>query len=184
MKFYQFLVILVLIGASGCSWFTSREASKLSTSASPGQTIDFGRIIEKDILRKGGNIIFIPFSAGPGIEANDEQDKIALMIVDGFADVIEDGKTKLKIVTQVEKADFIIEGYITERAQPGKMKRWMPGNDSISLGVSGEIRSAKGDRLLAVFRHRKEDKTKNMTHRILGRNIGRETAQFLVSELQ
>ena len=42
-----------------------------------------------EALKNGKNIAVVPFTAGVGVEANEDLDRIALMIVKGISDVFE-----------------------------------------------------------------------------------------------
>ena len=184
MYLYRVLIVLIFICLTGCSWFGGNKVSRDFSADQLMRSVDFGRILNKDAFKKGGRIAFDVFQAGDGVEANEELDKIGLMMADGFADVIKDRSGKFKIAESYDDADFIVDGYIVEKTKPGKMERWMPGKDVVTLAVEGEIRTTKDGQLVAVFRHRKAESGEKISHRVLGRNIGREVANFLVYEMK
>ncbi len=143
IKKLLFLLIFVAIctfNLSGCAFFLKNKPKEIADSLT--DTIN-GTIIHDKILSQGGKLLVLPFRAGPGVEANEELDKIALMMIRGLLDVFKahNDQAKLKIIFSENKADadFILDGFITKISKPSKWKRWIFRSKTKSLGFKGKI---------------------------------------------
>lgn len=126
----------------------------------------------------------IPFTAGAGIEATEELEKIALMMVKGITEAVEKNGQPFKLLNQdqTQTADFILQGHVVEI---GKMKKglgaWWGKPQPKFLGVEATIVDRKTGKVISRFVTRRE--STEMDYRILGRELGREIGQSLIANM-
>lgn len=175
MKKIVIFSVIVLFISLGCGF------SKRQGIVRPGgdERIIFGKIVMESRLQQGGNLLIVPFKAGTGVEASDELDKAALMIVKGITEKLKEDETLLKIVSaeHAETADLEIKGHITQFERPRGMKKWLPKQDSLRLSLEGQLIDLKNGGPVALFSHHailklKQDENKAAIYQI-GSGIGR-----------
>lgn len=179
----KLLFITSFIGCAGCSWLGHKPAVSLEEETNP--YLSSGKIINKDLLKKGGKLVVIPFKAGPGVEENDQLDKIALMIVKGIADELGSSGS-LEVVTgdKAKDADFILEGHVTSLGRTAKLKRWTTFQDKTELAVKGRISAVKTKEMVAVFSDDRQSKYKGETQQQLGLMLGQDIGKFISSGIE
>ncbi len=101
-------------------------------------------------MHKGGTLGLSAFKAGPGAEANDQLDKLSLMLIKGIRDVLTQRTTVWHIADAgQDNVDFVLDGYIEELSQSGKFSRLILRKNKTNLSVDGEIWSqATGGKVL------------------------------------
>ena len=159
--------------------------SKLKQPLESNNFVEKGQIIDVPRLQQGTNIAIIPFKAGVGVEANEELDKIALMIVKGVADVFaDDQESRFNILTaeNSQEADFIIQGHITGVKGPSRVSRWILFKGQKTLDVDGKMVDAQTGETIAVFADKTE--TKEADYKELGYRIGKNIGLFIVSGVE
>lgn len=175
------VVFVLLIFISGCSWFRPHSSKDASNGPPVSLYIDSGKVFYKDKLREGGKIAVIAFSAGENIEADEELDKIALMIIRGLADSLETSPLEVVFEDEAKEADFIIEGHVTKMLSPSKLKRWVMQKRKIELGVEGKMVDQKNGKTVAVFTDSQRGRA---DYRQLGFAIGQDIGNFLRQQMQ
>lgn len=185
--------VLLLFLFAGCSHIpflgqpsrSSQETAEsvaLEPSLGANNLVKKGRVIDAPRLQQGGNIVAIPFKAGVGVEANQELDRIALTIVKGIADALEDDReSRFNILTAEDPqiADFIIQGHITKSDGPSRVRRWMLLKGQKTLGITGKVIDAQSGEAVAVFSD--TAKTKEEDFKGLGYHVGKNIGLFVLS---
>ena len=145
-----------------------------------------GKIIKEDVLRKGGTLVILPFKAGENAVASPQLDRVALMIVKGAIDYLNDEKTPFTLLTTQDQGepDLVIDGYINDFVQPGKMKRWVMQKKKTFLSVEGtmEIQGTK-ERVL-VFQHKRTMGDPQKDGLDIAYKIGQDLGRFIVEALE
>ncbi|MCK4882681.1 MAG: hypothetical protein KAS92_06635 [Candidatus Omnitrophica bacterium] len=182
--------LLLMIGCAHIPFLgkSSQPAVDAVESIVPEQPVESnrfvekGRIVDASRLRQGKNVAVIPFKAGVGVEANEELERITLMIVKGIADTFADDQRGLfTIVTaeNLEAADFAIQGHVTGLKGPSKVKRWVLLKGHKMLGVDGKMIDAKTGETVAVFTDQVTSQAEN--YKDLGHQIGKNIGLFVLS---
>lgn len=183
MKFHHSILSLILIFClSGCSWFSSTP-----TVQAPRKSIaiNSGRIVNPDRLNEGGKLLLVPFRAGAGVEANDDLDKTALMLVRGVLDVIgEDHPTFELVYSMDDDPDFVLDGHIIEKVSPSKVKRWTLIGNKKRLKVKGKIVARDSGQTIVFFSDGQVAKTKKDDHSLLAIKIGQNIGRYVLSGLE
>ena len=112
-----------------------------------------GSVLNQPLLAQGGDLALVPFKAGPGAEANDELDRISLMVIKGIKDSIEHQNTSFRIVDATDSQPKIaLQGYVQEFSK----SRRMMGSKEDSLNLVGEVwLISTGERILNFSTQRK-----------------------------
>ena len=119
------------IGKSALSETEKKFDSPEKPALESSQFVEKGRIVDVQRLQRKQSIAIVPFKAGVGVVASEESDKIALTIVKGISDAFaydRSGKHKhFNILTaeSSQKADLLIQGYITDMKSSSKISRWV-----------------------------------------------------------
>lgn len=152
------------------------------TSLQAAQALVSGAVIDEPVLLKGGSLVLASFKPGPGAEANDQTDKISVMLIKGIEEVLatNDVPFILKEGQEDEDADFVLDGFIEEFTRSGKMSRLMLKNQA-HLSVDGGIWSQLSGTKVLVFSssaiiNMKKEKPVDVAYR-MGRAIGRYISQ-------
>jgi len=192
MKILRCISLLCLCCLLGCSWvkpkwFTrSRPPKTEEQRLEAVQFVESGKILDADRLRQGGKLVIVPFKAGAGVEANNDLDKISLMIVKGAAQAFKNQSPHFEILLSdnAQDADFVIEGHVTGIKKRSKMKKWMPGRHWRSVSVEGKmIDQTTGDTIL-IFKDKKETRKETEDHLQLGLGIGEDVGRFILSGVE
>src|SRR3989338_8212224 len=186
MHLWQCRVILVagfFLSITGCSW--SRHPTEV-LSAESVPIVDDGKVIDLSRLRPGRSVVILPFNAGTQVEASDELDKIALMLVKGAAETFQENPAALKVLFPGEKsqADLFLQGHVTRLTKKSAgAKRWLGRASAPSLTVEGDLVERKTGKVVLHFVHGKKAQDKGEDHRALGWEIGKDIARFIISEI-
>jgi hypothetical protein len=176
--------------------FMGTSSKKSTEVAKPGQQeyaplesgafVVKGRIIDKQRLRRVQNIVVIPFSAGPGVEASEKLDKAALMIIRGISDSFDKDERRrerhFSVLTagDSQESDLIIKGHITAMKAPSKIKRWVLLKGEKRLGVEGKMIAPDTGEAIIIFTDHAETSAKEEDYRLLGYRIGRNIGRFIL----
>ncbi|MCK5178887.1 MAG: hypothetical protein KAR32_05095 [Candidatus Omnitrophica bacterium] len=185
-----FIALFLMIGCAHIPFLgkSSQPADDAVESSVPEQSVELndfvkkGQIVDAESLKQGKNIAVIPFKAGVGVEANEELDRIALMIVKGIADTFADAEGNLfNILTaeNLEGADFIVQGHVTSVKGPSKVSRWVLLKGHKRLGIDGKMVDAQTGEAIAVFADQATSETEN--YKDLGYRIGKNIGLFILS---
>lgn len=115
----------------------------------PGPVVS-GNLVDIPKLKAGGKVGFMPFKAGPRAEANDQLDRLSLMLIKGIGDALQEQKTNLTVTQQEEEADFVVDGYIEEFSRArfsisGALWRRDVGERALTFASSRNIKAKKQD---------------------------------------
>jgi len=142
------------------------------------------RVLQSEQFAKGGNLLVVPFSAGAGVTANDDSDRLSLLIVKGIADVLGDSQHfKLLSAEDAQMADVVIKGRIIQAEQKNTFsKPWGKKPKYLELSVEGSVLGVENEDLIAKFGQVKEIQGKGVNLEKLAYDIGTEIGNFLISE--
>ena len=177
LKQRKILAFFFLGLVTGCAWFRADQAG-----AAVAERYDENKIIDADRLRRGGTIFVVPFKAGPNIQATIQLDHIALMIVKGIADEVNQVQSPLRILTAENKdyADFLIQGHIVLLSEPHGLQKWSLGKKKKSLAVKGYMIDQKTRKKILLFSQQKEASLKHESYDDLGWGIGSDIGKFIL----
>jgi hypothetical protein len=140
------------------------------------------RVFQKEKLAKGGKVLVVPFSAGKNIEASDQLDHVALMIVKGIADTLASGEPFRILVEQdAQSADFVIKGRIVQMEQktPFHMP-WRKKTKKLTLKVEESVLGVENEEILAKFSQIKMLESPTDNFETLGYDIGTQIGRCLL----
>jgi len=126
----------------------------------------------------------VPLSAGTNVEATDELDQVAMMIVRGMTDVFGQYDSNLKVILNEDdhKADFILDGHIIRLDKPSRTKRWMPGRDKIHINIQGSIVDVHTNRTVAVFVNQQAIESNDSLYE-RAQGMGKDIVTFILSNI-
>ena len=186
-----FAAIVILLLYPGCAWFAPTQGSPGALDATqdrPGRVagVQTGKILDDQLLRQGGKVLIVPFKAGVNVAADDELDKIALMMVKGIAEALMEKGATFEILgpDRAREADFIVSGYVTGVGQSSRFSRWMFEKPCVSLQVEGRIIQAASQKNVAVFTDEERADSRKKDHKQLGYDIGKDIGRFILSGLE
>ena len=96
-------------------------------------------LVDAAALKSGGKIAFTPLKAGARASADEQSDRVSLMIIKGMADRIAQSRTSLIIAAPEDEPNLVFQGYIEELLQNSRFKRLVLRRDKGRLAISGEI---------------------------------------------
>jgi hypothetical protein len=143
-----------------------------------------GQIIQPEVLRAGGGVSIVPFSAGVHTLATEELDGAALILVRGIQDGLMEGRSSIEFLSDgelVSNPKMIITGHIERMEIRGGWKRYIGGSRERLIEIDGKVVDAKGE-LVAVFHHMVRVRYQDMSQTDAVLKIGYEIGQFLMSE--
>lgn len=152
--------------------------------------VDKGRILQARRLKEGKRVMVIPFTAGVDIEANEELDKISLMIVKGVADAFNQDQKEFEnhftVLTNEspQQPDFLIQGHIIKKKDSSHITKWTMLGQREILGVKGRLVDARTLEPILVFEDQAAAKSGGDSYNSLGHDIGKSIGQFILSGLQ
>lgn len=159
-------------------------ASAKTKEPPPQAPLTSFKILNEASLQKGGKLLIAPFRAGVNVEANEELNKIALMVVKGITEAIkEQGENNFEILSyaQAQEADLMIEGHITKLTKPSRMNRMGLGDQKISLGLEGNMVNLETGEKALIFSDLDERGQKGNTHQDLAYAMGRAIGQAIAA---
>ena len=197
-KLNPIVIVLTSVIFSGCAstnipFFGKKSDQAETTTASDesllvaNEFVKKGRIVNRARLQQRQNVIIIPFHAGVNVEATDDLDRIALMMIKGITDTFGADQTgkhdHFHILTadSQEPDNLVLKGYFTDLSGPSTLKRLLPLTNKQSLGVSGELMDAKSGEVLVIFTDAVTTDDKNDDTMKLGYQIGINIGRFLLS---
>ena len=188
-KMGWFLSFFMIMGCSQAPFL--RKSTRLDSDIVENKTleqpselnrfVEKGQIIDAQRLKQGKLVAFIPFKAGVNVAANENLDRIALMIVKGSADVFnEDQNNRYKVLTAENsgQADMIVQGHVTAVKGPSKVSRWIMLKGHKMLSVEGEVIDAQNGNTIAVFSDQMTSEDKD--YKELGYQIGKNISSFML----
>lgn len=146
------------------------------------------KVLRPSLLKKEGtSLMIVPFTAGIGVEANQDLDRLSLMIVKGTIDTLNEYTTPFEILNpqEADRADLIIQGHITYRKNPKARKSWMFRSKETTLSVEAKITERKTGSLVLIYSRQRtapatgEKKDEEM---ILAEQIGQDLAKYILGQ--
>ena len=175
-------ILLLLVACVGCSWLGRRKNPPEANT----QLFYSGKILNKERLSQGGNLLLQPFQAGPKVEANSQLDKISFRIMKGVSDSLKGNRPYFNILLDdertVQEADLVLQGYITEMHKTSALSGFL-GKNKNNLGIEGKLVDTNTGEVLAVFSNTFEAQDKEEDHKKLGFRAGEDIGQFIVSQM-
>ena len=174
-----YCLLISILTLSGC---IGTQVEKPTISVNHGFA-DTNRVIDPQRIKQGGKLLIIPFKAGEEVEANDELNKVALMMVKGIAEELKVQDSPFTILTaeDADTADLIIKGHVVKMNQTIGLKKWIPGQNGIDLKVNGEMIDKKSNKRLLVFSQQKTGKQPQEDFKSLGKNIGYDIGRYIMT---
>lgn len=160
-----------------------------------------GRIINKERLKVGGSLLILPFKPGEKVEVGARFDQTSLMVLRGIIDVFEKKKDEaiddcacankdkmpevyndifdLVISDSDVGADFILDGYIQEIKEGGRISQILMKDKKV-LNVRGIITEKYTGKTVAVFNDRIERLGTDEDIKDMAREIGQNIGKFIL----
>lgn len=182
MRAFKYFSIFLIIFLSGCSWFKIKQTLPPEST----QFVQTGRVLEPTILKRGGRIAIVPFTAGEKVEAGALSDRVSLMIVKGIADVFQQRSNNLfEVVTSenVKDVDFIFEGHLTDLKKASRVNKLLLKGSKIDLGLDGKIITRDDGITVAIFSDYRENTNKEIDHSQLGYIVGQDIARYILNQI-
>ncbi len=175
-KIISLLFLCLLVG--GCAWFKKEKSDAPVTQRHD----ESNKIIDAARLKQGGTIFIVPFKAGPNVAATPQLDRIALMIVKGMAEQINQSQSPFRVLSAENKdyADFIIQGHITKLTEPQGLKKWPLGKKEKILAAMGYMIEQKTRKKILIFSQQKRSLSKGQGYEDLGLGIGSDLAESIL----
>ncbi|MCA9401837.1 MAG: hypothetical protein KC713_09430 [Candidatus Omnitrophica bacterium] len=176
----QSFCVFLLFTSTGCLWMN--EEPNTVVKAGPSYDIDRSHVINADIFQRAEKIAVVPFNPGPGIPANEELDRISLMIVKGVAETINQQSSGLEVLVDenVGSAELILEGHITEVTKASLFKKMTLRSQERGVSVKGRLIDRKTGEPILVFTDTKEALEDKELLEDIGERIGRSIGQFIL----
>jgi hypothetical protein len=181
-RMLSYLALVVVFGFCGC--FSSTP--KRSSSVFLPEFNATGKVIKPNEFKKGGSLVILPFKAGENAAAGQQLDRVSLMIVKGMIDYLAQEKTPFTVLTTEEqgKPDLIIDGYINNFTEPGRMKRWVMQNKNAVLAVDGYMEIPATKERILIFQHQRSIVDRKKDGLSLAYAMGQDLGRFIVESLQ
>ncbi len=178
----------LLIFCWGCATGGAKHSSKKESLKDP--ELDSGKVLRPSLLKQEGmmTLIVVPFTAGIGVEANQDLDLVSLWIVKGIISTVNRYGAHFKILPaeEADKADLIIQGHITRREKTQTGQKWMFRPQEMILSVEARMTERKTGNLVLIYsRGRKAPvtKEKRANEVILAQQIGFDIAFYILRDV-
>lgn len=148
------LFISIILCCSGCFSSVPKAASPVVADQIE---IPTGKIVNREVFSKGGTLVVLPFKAGVGVSANQQMDRMSMMIAKGAIDYLVEQKTPFTILTTQDQGnpDLIIEGYIEDIDSPGKVGRLVLRQKQTTLHITGQMVMSGTKERVMIFQNTK-----------------------------
>ena len=182
---YIFLLIFPFF-VCGCIFFPHKKPSPLQEVKESGS--DFSAKVTRGWLLKkeGMSLMIVPFTAGVGVVADKDLDRLSLMIVKGIMDTLQKQNTPFKILpaSQAQDADFVVRGHITGRARARARVNWISYSQKYSLSVDARMTERATDNLILMYSRQRETpsaKEKQDDEMNLAWQLGQDIAEYILA---
>jgi hypothetical protein len=146
-------------------------------------SLEDSRILDKEKFNKGGRLLVVPFTPGVNVAANEELDRVSLMIVRGIADSLNDNAHFIVLNSgNADTADLILEGRIVAMTKPGQIKKLVSKKKKY-IAIEGKLIDAKSGDIVCYFTDREESQSRKQPFADLGSSIGQDIGKFLDSSV-
>ena len=172
------LAFLVAVPFAGCSFFRAQQAAP---EARPSVILQ-GEVTRAERLAQGGGLLAVPFSAGVNVSADEELDRISLLIVKGFMEAFEEKTSLLRLLTDKDagEADLILKGHVTRKTGSRRFRVWPFKAQTKVLGVEGEMVARETGERILTFRHEKKSRDAQSDFETLALELGKDIAKFVL----
>ena len=179
-KYKYFLCFLLVFLCAGCSWLPGKTKV---VQSEPVDRFNTGKIVNATLLKEGGRLLIVPFSAGANVSADEELDSTALRIVQGIVHRLRDNKPYFDILLadNAEDADLFIEGHITKLYEPSFFAYWFLGKKKNIVDVSGRLTTRDTGEVIVIFKKRIKSSKKDDKFTNIGFKIGKNIGDFILS---
>ena|SRR3989338_9832535 len=180
LKFCFCALGLFVFFCCGCSIFPSKNKEvRLDEANSKAKVVDGAR------LKSGGGLVVIPFRAGSGIGQTEELERVSLMFVKGFVEVISERNGPLRTISPQEasRADFILKGHVTKLKQTKGMKKWLSKAKDFEMMMEGEMVDQKTGQTVFVFSDKRKVTQENQDFKALAYTIGQDLARLVLDSI-
>ncbi len=174
-RFISLGFLIVFIG--GCSFFHHPSPQELSPRSKDIEA----RILQKSYLFEGRKLLIVPFVPGEAVTANNEFDRISLMIVKGVAEVIQQSKSSpftVLVADNASHSDVKLKGHVMKMKRRSVYKRWITWTKYKVLAVEGKLVDSISGQEILSFRHTKEGE---IAWEDLALAIGEDVGNFLLN---
>jgi hypothetical protein len=137
------VLAMITMTCAGCMWpFGGRRHALSSAGLNDGVSIE---VLNAPVLHAVKKVYFMPLSAGADAEATQELDRLALVMVKGFAEAASRGAIfELVSGDDAVHADILIKGHVEEYKVRGHFKK------TVTLKVRADVRDARNDDVIAL----------------------------------
>lgn len=182
------LCFSLLIFCWGCATGNTKHSSKKENLKEPES--DYSAVVLRPsfLKEKGASLIVVPFTAGVGVEANKDLDRLSLMIVKGMIDTLNKDGVHFKIfpAEEADQADFIIQGHITHRINPRALRGWMFRPQEAVLSMEAKMTERKSGDLILIYSRQRQARSKDVIVRegemTLAEHLGQDIAQYILEQ--
>ena len=145
--------------------------------------VDEGRIVDADRLNQGGNLLIVPFLAGPGVESNERLDELSLRMVQGIVSELEGNRPYFNILTNEskEQADFVLRGFFIDVGSMSKLKSWLPGINEKEIAIKGQMTPRGSDKPVLLFEDSISTTDKAQQYIDMSYALGQDLGRFIRS---
>lgn len=147
-----------------------------------------GHVVRGEFLSPFGVVLLIPFRPGVDVADNDMSDDIAIRIARGIRDVLMNdnpkGRYEVVFSEDGQKADFVINGYITQIKDSSLLQNLMLKADTLTIGVRGQMRDVQSDDVILTFTDEVEFRSDQISHKGLADIVGQNIARFILQNLE
>ncbi len=176
------VIFFVLFFLPGCAWLGLAKNTVADGEVALGTAfVKTGKIFDPERLGKGGKLLVVPFPAGANVVANEQSDKIALMVVRGIADELKGSRFQVLDDENAHEADFVITGHMTVVSGPAKWDRWLLKKTTNTVSVEGRMEDSASEAAILVFTHSAQAASRRQDQAQLGYDIGKDIGRFIRS---
>ncbi len=135
------IILIAVVFLAGCAAH-SHQNPKPALISNAGVTIS-GNIVDAHKLGSGGKLAFTDLKAGPLAVADEQTDRVSLKIIQGAIDALQNNDAGISVTNDPHEANLILDGYIEEYSQPGKLSKTLLFKHRSRISISGEIYDRK-----------------------------------------
>lgn len=144
-----------------------------------------GSVVDEALLLEGGDLALVPFKAGSKAEANDELDRLSMMVLKGIKESLDenDQNISLHVVNETEaKPQIVLEGYFEEYSKTNRVSRMMMHPNKSTLTLEGDLWLVSTGKRLLTFSIKKKFNPKKEKSMDIAYAMGKEIGRFIVSK--
>lgn len=164
--------------SAGCAHRDQQAADSMTVSTPVRQS----RVLNAEKLRKGGQVLVVPFSAGAGVAADYQLDMVSFQIIRGLADTLEQAGSKFQVLdaANAQSADLVVRGRIIRLQQAGGVAVWPAKKRPAAVSVEGSVIVVDSQDIIAKFALDKPGDDPSETPPELGYRLGTDIGKFIL----